>query len=43
MNNLGFSLYAVLSVCYGIATSEEQTEFKKCVTVKYQSLVFNNI
>ena len=36
VNKFGFSLYAVLSVCYGIA--KEQTEFKKCITVKHQSL-----
>jgi len=49
VNNLSFSLYAALSIYYGITTSERESEFKRvcsdqeCVAVKYQSLVFNNI
>ena len=48
-NDLGFSLCAVLSVCHKVATLEEQIKFKrvssdkKYITVKYQSLVFNDI
>ena len=48
-NDFGFSLYAMLSIYHGITTSKERTEFKrwvlirKYVTIKYQSLVFNNI
>jgi len=40
-NNLGFSLYAALFVCYMAATSKEQIEFKgvssnkKYVIIKY--------
>jgi len=48
-NDLGFSLCTVPSVCHKVATSEEQIKFKgvssdkKCIAVKCQSLVFNDI
>ena len=49
VKNLGFSLCAVLSVCCRVTTSEGRMEFKrvssdkKCVAIKHQSLVFNDI
>ena len=49
MNDLGFSLYVVLSVYYRVVTSKRRTEFKrvsfgkKYITVKHQSLVFNRL
>jgi len=43
-NNLGFSLYIALSVCYVVATSDERKKFEMevstnwCVTVEHQRL-----
>ena len=48
-NDLGFSLCTVPFVYHKVTTLEEQIKFKrvssdkKCINVKHQSLVFNDI
>ena len=34
-NNLGFSLYAMLYICYIVITSEDRIKFKEDVTIEY--------
>ena len=47
LNDLSFSLYAILSICYRITTLEvdwslkEVSTEKKCITKEYLSLAFN--
>jgi len=37
-NDLGFSLYAVLSVCHMVTTSDDREKSDWCVTIEHQKL-----